>query len=637
MRHWALKMLAGLVALTTWPVHAQSQPASEPATDIRGPAFGAALDGAMRSHMTALGVPGMGVAIVTRDGAVVTRGMGYGQIDGKPVAVDADTSIMPIASISKTFAMVALMRLADRGLVNLDAPAQRYVDFKLATYRGARPFTLRELARHEAGYEERWLATGSGGETPDPRPLRQILAETQPRMIAVPGAYSSYSNYGAALIGYIVERLGRRPYPVFLRDEVLRPLGMTSTTVFDPTPPDLVDRTLLGWKVSNGVARPDTHFFNVRSLAAGRVQASLPDMARYMLMLLNGGRTADGRQFLSPAAIRALMFQVKRIQPSVPGIAAIFAEKDILGIRFIGHGGDGGAHHTDMLLSPTLGIGIFVADLSAPGAQAREQFERAILPSLLPGQTSAWQALPASPGGDLSAYAGSYRHYRWAFTSIEKILGLSSEFAVKDSGKGTLVMTGRLGAGEYVPVDGRGLFRHRFTGEYLFLHRDPTGRMLLNAGNFPFVTAFKLDSVDTQAFNGYAFWIFAIGLTLGGIVLLVMAVRRRGSGRARDIAAFATTGVALLACGIGLYEFYSIAAGLEENTIQMAVPSIGYWLLSIPPIACIAIAAVLIARAARLWRPGGLVEHLSIALAIILFALFIAWLVHWHAFGWQFP
>ncbi len=633
--HRLLAMLS-LLLIGQAAIAADQTPLS--VTDIRSPEFVASLDGAMRSHMSALAVPGMAVAVVRRDGTMALNALGHGARGDKPVAIDPQTSVLPIASISKTFAMVAMMRLVDRGLIDLDAPAQRYVDFPLPTYPGARAFTVRDLTRHEAGFEERWLATGAGGAKPDPRSWRDIMADTAPQLIAPPGSFSSYSNYGAALIGYIVEKVARKPFADVLSEDVLKPLGMTSTSVADPLPPELGERQLMGWKVSGGMVRPDQHFYNVRSAPAGRVQTTLPDMARYMTMLLNEGRAPEGGQFLSPQAMQTLLHDVKRLHPKFPGLAAIFAEKDVSGLRFIGHGGDGGAHHTDMLISPQLGIGIFLVDLSAPGPQARDAFARAILPSLLPGAgLDAIPAMEATPTANLARYAGSYRHFRWAFTSIEKVLGLTSEFAIKDSGKGTLIVTGRLGPGEYVPAGDKGLFRQRITGEWLFFRTDESGRTLVNMGTFPFVTAFRLDMVDTQSFNQVAFWVFVVGLTLVGLVSCILGIRALRQNRRRAGIWQMLVGLALTISGVGLFLFLAIAASLPEAEIQQAIPAMARPILAIPPAATFFVVAFGIGLILRRIRLSGWWEHMTAVLGIAAFAMFVAWLVHWHAFGWQFP
>ncbi len=603
--------------------------------------FIAYVDGVARGQMEVHATPGIATVIVTPDGALA-RVYGVGATSaGEPIELDADRSMFPIASISKTFVAVALMRAVEQGLIDLDAPANQYLDFALPSYRGARAITVRDIARHEAGFEERWLATGAGGQSPDPRPWGQILAETQPRLIAAPGTYASYSNYGAALLGYIVERASGRPYYQFLQEEIFSPLGMTSSGIESPAPDALApfaDRIVYGWRSSGRVIRPGSYFANVRTYPAGRMMLSLSDAATYMRMLLSRGLAADGARFLSAGSVDELLTPQHRVHPAMTGVGVLFAEKDIGGRRFVGHGGDGDTHHTDLILSPQEGVGVFVVFLAAPGPEARDYFTRTVLERLLP-RPDGGSATTASTSAqqDLSAYAGSYRHYRWAFTSIEKVLQLSSEFAVRDSGAGTLIVTGRLSAGEFAATENDGLFRNTRTDELLYFHRGADGRMNLNHGNFPFVTAFQLREEETQDFNVMAYWTFIIGLSLLGIAVLATAARAAlGGGRIRALG-FGLLALASISCGVGLWVFMTTAMSMSEQEVQLRIPDIAYWLLAIPMAAAAIAAIFLVLVVAGPFRPRAFLEQATTALTLAGLSLFFVYLHQWNAFGWNVP
>jgi CubicO group peptidase (beta-lactamase class C family) len=626
-------MLAVLLVCLPAAAKAQPKPACTGAAGIED-----FIDGAIRSQMQTLSIPGVAVAVILPGRAPILRTYGVGSdARGAPVALDPDRSVMPIASISKTFIAVALMRAVEQGKLSLDDPANKYLDFKLATYPGARPITLRDLARHEAGFEERWLATGAGGTKPDPRPWGRILAQTAPQLIAPPGAYASYSNYGAALLAYIVERATGVSYDTYLTREVLLPLGMTSTGLSDPLPPALAAREIGGWVVSGGVIRPEERFSNIRSAPAGRIRSSLPDMVRYMRMLMDGGIAQDGSRFLSPASIATLLTPSKRLAPGMPTVATIFAEKDIGRMRFVGHGGDGDSRHTDMLLAPAQGFGIFIDYPSAPGAQTRDQFARTLVWKLFPEAQAPLLALPNGALRNLAAYSGAYRHYRWAQTSIERLLQLTSEFAVKDSGKGTLIITGRLGVGEYVPTADPNLFRNRTTGEAAYFRKTKDGGMLLNQGSYPFVTAYKLDEVDTQAFTSTAYWTFVLGLTAIGLTILAWAVGLARSRAWVPAAAHAVLGATLATCGIALYRFLGAAAAISEPELQLGVPWAAYVYLVIPVVAAVLVAAFVVGWIAKPFRARRFAVDTTAFAGVLLFVGFALFLAHWHAFGWWFP
>ena len=134
-----------------------------------------------------------------------------------------------IASCSKSFTIVTLLLLRDRGLVNLDAPITHYVT----------EFTQGAMGRTFDAPSVRMLMSMSGGlPTDDPWADRQesISNATFSSLVAggallttTPGAEFQYSNFGYALLGQVIERVSGRPFGELVADEVLRPLRLHET------------------------------------------------------------------------------------------------------------------------------------------------------------------------------------------------------------------------------------------------------------------------------------------------------------------------------------------------------------------------------------------------------------------------
>ena len=592
------------------------------------------LDGVIRAQIEVQQTPGIGVSLVSLDGGTINRAVGYAElVESNPL--DAENWAFPIASISKVLVAVSLLRAQDMGLLDLEDAANLHLDFELPQFPASREIRLRDLARHEAGFEERWLATGAG-TSPDPRPWGEILASTYPGLIAPPGSYASYSNYGIALLGYIIERASGQPYHEFLKKQVTEPLGMEDTFIPGMGPrPDV--RVAEGSLLRAGVAQSPVETFNKRTHPAGRVVSTLSDMSKLMYMLLGGGIGRNGNRILSVTAMSEL-FDTKSVHPKMPGMGVVLAQKDIGAKRFIGHGGDGSSIHTDMILSPDDGVGIFVVFLSAPGPQVRDSFHRAIIPRLFPESDFAPLPLPDSGvSPDLSGFTGEFRHYRWSFSSIERLLQLISEFRVIDSGRGTLIVDGRLSAGEYVPTSDEKLWRNRLTGEYMSFSRGWDGALLLNTGNFPFMTAYRLDWLDTQRTNRRAYRLFTWGFGILSLVLAFLAVRAYVSGQPR-----ASLGHGLLSiCGaisaFGTYAAVNIALSLSEPELQKAIPAIASWVLALPFAAAAAVITYLWVFVTRYSRPTGWLESTIQAGMLVLFVAYLYYLNHWNALGWNYP
>src|SRR2546421_9058172 len=91
---------------------------------------------------------------------------------------------------------------------------------------------------HPPGFEEE--IKDSERSKPDQlTPLRQFVADHIPHQIFPPGTIPAYSNYGADLAGYIVQRVSGQPYEDYLQENIFKPLGMAHVTVLQPLPKEL--------------------------------------------------------------------------------------------------------------------------------------------------------------------------------------------------------------------------------------------------------------------------------------------------------------------------------------------------------------------------------------------------------------
>jgi len=182
--------------------------------------------------------PVVGAAVgVVRDGRLdVFHGHGVADVTTR-VPVTEGTGFR-IASITKTFTAIAVMQLWERGLVDLDAPADGYLRaFRLLPADdGLRPATVRHLLTHTAGLPEvsrPWHAflPDFGESVPAGQPLptpaehyRGVL-----RYRAQPGTRFVYTNHGPTVLGQLVEDVSGEPFDRYLRERISGPLGMAHT------------------------------------------------------------------------------------------------------------------------------------------------------------------------------------------------------------------------------------------------------------------------------------------------------------------------------------------------------------------------------------------------------------------------
>ena len=450
--------IAALVcALATAPA-AHAQEAAPPALVAADVA--AFADGYFPTEMERAGIAGLSVTVV-KDGQVLLS-RGYGLADragGRPMTAQ---SLVRIGSISKLFAWTAVMQLVERHQLDLDADVQKYIDFELPrTF--AQPITLRNLMTHTAGFEETFHGMWAGeGESMD---LRDYLVARVPARLNPPGAVAAYSNYGATLAGYIVQRVSGEPFDAYVQRHILQPLAMTHTTFTQPVPAALAPALSLGYDQAADPARP---FERIRVAPAGSASASAEDMARFMRAELADG-SLDGGRILQPGTLATMQTAQWWPQPHAPAMALGFWEDGGYGTRVIGHGGDTQWFHSGLYLLPAEHVGVFVSQNSAGQHILRDTFMRRFMARYFPTPAAAFPPGPP-PASAVDGLAGHYLASRHGESGPLALLAMLSQTPVAVSADGTLT-DGSPG------LDGRPV-KYRWRGDGLWQSPDEPSRRL---------------------------------------------------------------------------------------------------------------------------------------------------------------
>lgn len=288
------------------------------------------------------------MAITEGDRVVYAGGYGHDS-SGAPLTA---TTPMPIASVSKSFTAMAVVRLAEMGKVELDAPVRDQLpEFRIADPRGAR-ITVRQLLNHTSGITDRTLPEKS---LPQPDSLRDAVARTRAATLAAdPGTRKAYTNTNYHIAARLVEAVSGEPFAEHMRRHVFEPLGMRSTVTIDRPPRDLPPEVRRGHVYAYGAAIPAAEpdrFVN----GSDGVITTAADMARWLIAQRNG--TANG---MRPVADVTAMHT-----PTDPqGTYGMGWEIDSEGR--VGHTGVWFTYTADQLLLPG-GVGIAVIGNSGIG------------------------------------------------------------------------------------------------------------------------------------------------------------------------------------------------------------------------------------------------------------------------------
>lgn len=356
------------------------------------------IDGVVAQQIMAREVAGAVVTIV-KDGQIVfNRGYGFADVENG-IAVDAAHSLFRPGSVSKLLTWAALMQQVEAGRVDIDADVNTYLDFAIPPF-SDEPIRVRHLLTHTPG-----MSDAPGIITRDPAKLlafRDWMKANLPRRVWPAGTEVSYSNYGAALAGYIVEQVTGTDFDSYVEANLFAPLGMMATSFREPLPAPLAARLVRGYRLEGGrfVAQPDELISAIAP--AGSASSSGPDMARFMMAILNQG-SLDGHRFLQPDSVQFLLSDAAAMAPDLPGMAHGFFVYRSAGPRLVGHGGNTADFHSMMALAPEQGLGFFISMTGGAGSYgARTELSDLLIGRLFPEQPMPRIARPENepvPGG----------------------------------------------------------------------------------------------------------------------------------------------------------------------------------------------------------------------------------------------
>ena len=342
------------------------------------------LDGKLPDALKNGDIPGAVVSVVKDGQVVTTRGYGWadtGASGGQPVAVDPQTSLFRVASVSKIPTSIAAMQLVEQGKVDLDADISAYLDFEIER-RFDEPLTLRNLLTHSAGFEE------SIRMAQDETDLEAYVKTKPPVQVFEPGTTPGYSNYGMALAGYIVQRVSGQPFETYVREHVLEPAGMTSSTYEQPLPKDMAGSLGPGY-TSTGEEVP---FELMGDFPAGSLTVSAPDFAAFMNAQLSRSpkllREETWEQMWSPGLGEEQLGNWAKAGEMGLG----YFDLSRHGRRVVGHGGDIQGWHSQFELYPEEKTGIFISyngdgNDSDSSNNLREDLAQGFADRYFPGET----------------------------------------------------------------------------------------------------------------------------------------------------------------------------------------------------------------------------------------------------------
>lgn len=419
-------------------------------------------------------VPGVGLALVDRNGLIWAGGVGVADLDTqRPVTAD---TVFRVASISKSFVALGVMRLVERGQLALDEPLhERMPEIALGNrWAKTSPISLAHALEHTAGFDDMRFNEWYGEDGMSPRDALELNPRSRVARWR-PGTRKSYSNPGYTIAGHAIELATGEPWDRYLEREVLVPLGMP-TARFRRTP-ELVDRLATGHD-GPGRAAP---FDPIAHAPAGALLSSPRELAGLVHFWLRRGQTTQ--PILSSASLDRI--EQTRTLPYV-GTDANYGlgnYGDVMHpVRSRGHDGGLPGFLSVYRYFPELGVGYVVLLNSTHSIRAYLEIRALIFAYLARGRQ-----LPMPPTGprDDEAIAQATGYYAYASSRIElfrfidrALLGV--ELRPSTRGIELELLTG--GRIDLIPT-GDGGFRHpQESGTSVRVTRNAEGERILLAG-----------------------------------------------------------------------------------------------------------------------------------------------------------
>jgi len=259
------------------------------------------LDAVLQEIYARWEIPGLAVGIAQDDEIVYARTLGVQSLATQaPVTLD---SVFGVASISKIFVATAVMQLAERGAIELDAPLVHYLPyFRLDDDRCAQ-ITIRQSLSHTSGMPDmdeleynHLIHHPEEDEGAAERYVRRLRSR---KLAAAPGERFLYSNIAYNVLGDLIAKVSGQSFEAYMQEQVLRPAGMPNSTFLpaEVGPDRLVTPHLRMPALGGNPLFP----YHRADSPASNLHTTLPDMCHWGMASLNRGRY-QGRQFLSPAA-----------------------------------------------------------------------------------------------------------------------------------------------------------------------------------------------------------------------------------------------------------------------------------------------------------------------------------------------
>jgi CubicO group peptidase (beta-lactamase class C family) len=295
------------------------------------------------------------------DGHRIVGSRSYGPSLPARAVPATDDIVYRVGSVSKLFTDIAAMQLVAAGKLDLDVDVRKYLPGFAPHNPYGVPITLRLLMSHQSGLV-REPPVGSYFDPTEPTLSDTVRSLNETTLVYKPGERTKYSNAAVAVVGLIVERVGGAPFAEYVKEHVLSPMRMESSS-FELNG-ELADRVAQSWMWCHHKPRFASPTFDLATAPAGNLYSTVNDVAHLLITVFNGG-TFQGTQIL-PTESMSDMLKENVLSGARPdngetGYGIGFRLGEIDGHATVGHGGAVYGFATQVIGLPQEKLGVVVA------------------------------------------------------------------------------------------------------------------------------------------------------------------------------------------------------------------------------------------------------------------------------------
>ncbi len=590
----------------------------------------AELQKVMKDVLDKAHLPGAGVALVSNGELLWCGGLGKADIaSSRDVTCDTE---FRVGSISKSFVALALLKLQEEGKINLEARLQDVAPEVPVKNRweSTNPVRIVNLLEHTAGFDDMEAAEVYNFNDRYDFPLLEVFKRFQePEDVRwPPSTRMSYSNPGFGIAGYLIEKVAGTPFDQYIRQTILRPLGMANADF----PFTDANKTLLATPYDGNPPRALPGYPYIYLRPAGDLKASPGELAKLVQFFLRRGKAGDA-QIVKPESI-IRMESVETTLAAKNGLRLGYGLANYTEVTggVVTHGHDGGIDGfiSSYRYMPEQNWGYVVLLNSTQSGQALNDLNKLAIDFLSKDFPKPQHPAVTMSAGDLEKFSGYYAPAAPRSQLLAFVDDLAGGVRIRVI-NGQLMRSGLFGKPEPMLWVGKNFFRGEKEPEATSIFvTDGAGRMAFSSqGMEGFSYGVRSNIIWTYA--RIALLVLCVALMATSLLFAVVWVLRKLFGGMKDVRHLAVRAVPLLATlsFVALVFCFTKLGGADSG--KLTVWTAGIFLLSVlfPLLSLYGLLLAVRVPKSEI-HDGTRIHSLLVALACCVVTVFVA---SWHMIG----